>query len=237
MSRWRKAVLAIVVVAVAVPTLFVGAMYASAWYYRWRAQKFLAVVRNMEPGVTTETAYLKAVAPFNNNELKMFDSNNKPMPYNGAIDISNLPSLPEMAYRLMFEAEDLSVIHRLLPASINFMVIPSFQDGIVSELDVKEMMAVSGHPPGANVRWYAQRFEGGDSWLMVDSSGYHKSQMGVTNKAPWEFFIAMDERATRDERDHTLNLQFRCFTKAGGCVDAHEYLEPAPNRPGTDDNP
>ena len=233
MSRWRKVVVVTIAVVVAMPIFYVGAIYASAWYHRWRAQQLLAVLKTVRPGMTTQAEYMRLVHPFEAvSEWLLVD--NKALP--GAISLSNRANWIEDLQNERLARFDNLLSWRVIPPYVGLSVIPSFEGGVVSKLDIEEMTAVAGHPPGAFVHWDAQRFEGSDSRVFDGFSGYSRGQMGVVDQPPWEFFVTMDERATPDERSRALDIQFRCFTKVTGCLEAREYFQPAPKRTGSEDN-
>ena len=226
MRRWAKVVARVLIVVVAVPLLFLATVDASAFYYRWRAEKLLAVLKTVRPGVTTEAEYLRLVHPFELDPA-YFTIGDKVVP--GAVAIADRSDWMENAlYFRRGLIEHLQNWH-VIPFGADFTVVPSYEDGMVSRLELRVMTPVCCHGMGASVHWSASRYEGSDPWFQGNFSGYELSEEGPDRK-PWDFFVTMDERATPEERNRALNLNFRCFTRFSMCDAASMYADPAPNR-------
>lgn len=232
MRRWAKVLARILIVVVAMPLLFGAAIYASAWYYRGQAEKLLSVLKTVRPGVTTQTEYLRLIHPFEaaSYEVRVDD---KVLP--GALAIGNRPELIQHVLRVREGLLDRLLSWHVIPPLAAFSVTPSYQNGVVWRLYLDNETPITGHAPGAFVRWAALRYEADGAEFQGPFSGYRMSQMGVAGGPPWEFFVSLDERATSDEAKHALDFRFECFTEIRGCSDAREYLQPAPDRTTPDD--
>jgi hypothetical protein len=227
MRRGSKIAAGLLTVAVGIPLLIIGAINANAWYYRWRAEHLLTVLKTVRPGVTTATEYLQLIQPFEtcSGEIRIDD---KLVP--GALAIGNRSSWIEDILMAGNSFLDDLLAYRVIPPDADFAVVPTYAGGVVSQIELHAFSGVSGHPPGARVSWSASKYERDNAGYEEFRQGYYVSQEGLSGRAPWIFFISMDERATSDERSRALNLQFQCFTRFSGCQDAGMYVQPAPNR-------
>jgi hypothetical protein len=227
MRRESKIAAGLLTVVVGMPLLIAGAIYANAWYSRWRAGHLLAVLKTVRPGVTTETEYLHLIHPFEgySGDIRIGD---KVVP--GALAIGNRSQRIEDVLVARNGFLDSLLAYRVIPPAASFDVVPTYDGGVVSQLELHISLAVSGHAPGALVFWSASRQERDNAGYEEFHDGYRVSQEGLSGRAPWVFFIWMDERATPDERSSALNFQFRCFTRFSGCENAGMYVQPAPNR-------
>jgi hypothetical protein len=232
--KWRHRIFAGLLIVLMLPVVCVIGLYASAWYHRWRAGGLVSVLRNVQPGVTTREEYLKIVEPFDNHLLRVGEADH--LVYSpGAIGIENWPGLPKKVFDLVFVPITYLADHRLVPYAVDFFVIPSFQEGVVSSLSVEEMQG-SGHPFNGNTTLIARRFEHEDDPIFDERfAGYSVQQMRLGDGTLWESFVKLDERATSVERQRALDFHFWCFTKRGDCRDGGKMLQPAPNRPGYED--
>ena len=227
MRRGSKILAGLLTIAVGMPLLITGAIYANAWYCRWRAGHLLAVLKIVRPGMTTETEYLQLIRPFEGYSGDIL-INDKVVP--GALEIGNRSQWIEEVLVARNGSLDSLLAYRVIPPAAFFAVVPSFDGGVVSQLDIHISLAVSGHAPGAFVFWSASSYERDNAGYEAFHDGYRVSQEGLSGRAPWVYLIWMDERATPDVQRSALNFQFRCFTRFSGCDDAGMYVQPAPNR-------
>jgi hypothetical protein len=228
MRLWKKIVAGALALSVGLPLLFAGVTYASAWYYRWRVGHLISMLKTVTPGVTTQADYVRMVHPFD-AACSFIQIDGKPLP--GAIAIDNRSECIERAFGAPAGELDNVLSGRLIPPGIMFSVIPKYEDGVVSELYVEYVAAVTGRSPGAFVKWSASRYGEDGEEPPGHFKGYRLSEMGLENKPPWEFFVTIDERATPDELSRGLDFRLQCFTSLSWCMDAHEFLQPAPDRP------
>lgn len=237
MRLWKKVVVGALAVVVGVPVLFVATINASAWYYRGRAIKLLAVLKNVRPGVTTEAEYLRAVAPLDTHMAAALSAEPKDAVVPGEIDIGNWPTWMWKRLYLCYPAVTWLTEHRIVPDPAEFFVVPEFSGGLVSRLMVHEWQG-NGRPFGGSVRIMAIGFErANDLTVAPPFAGYSVRQRHLEDGTLWYSFVGLDERATTEERSRALDFSFRCFTDLGSCGDGGKMLQPAPNRPGFDPNP
>jgi len=225
MRRWAKVVARVLAVVVAVPLLFAVVMYANAWHQRGRAERLLAVIKTMTPGVTTEAEYMNAERPLHG--LEYWGGNP------GDLSISNFPNWNWL--NKVCEGDSTALVCRfmiwIMPVGTMFRVIPLFADGKLKYLGLWEGQSPLRYRCCALVMFYARGYENSASELPDNFDGYSVSPW---EGSMWLTTVKLDERATPAERDSALDFSFKCFTTYRTCRDGAQFLRPAPNRPGSD---
>ena len=228
MKRWKKVVASLLVVAVGIPLLFSVTMYAYAWCQRLRAERLLAIVRTIKPGVTTQGEYMEAMQPPESDPLDLYQ-NDEAKGYRVVVNAPqwflNHVGLPSGRDDMWSVMQD-----KLANHATGIVVIPSFKDGVVSRIHVWEMHGVCTHRCGGSVIYEAQRFETSDNFG-ENFNGYASWQGSISaGTPPWVVAVDMDERASAEQVRRAFDFEFHCFTDFHVCEDAREYLDPAPNR-------
>lgn len=221
MRRWAKVVARVLVVVVAVQLVFAGAMYANAWYARLRAGRLLAALKTMTPGVTTEADYLRAVKPWQDLDEQ------QDTVHPGYAEVSNQPrwvycygTLRALCYVVMVP----------MPIGTFFNVFPTFTDGKLTYLNIREGQEPMSWRSSVLTQIYSKSYESTDPELTMPFDGYLVSPAGQGVTKYFLSVVTLDERATAAERDSALDFSFKCFTTYRTCRDGAQFLRPAPNR-------
>ena len=231
----RKIVLVLCLAMIAVPLLFSATMYASAWYYRIQAQRLLACVRSLQPGITTEAESHRLLRPVQGHLL--WDrriTSERPFVVTEEYQLANSPSW--MNFVFMHTPDPLRGFiggHLMLDGAM-FDASEEFKGGILSTLKVVEMNAMpgSGRPCAALATIYGgQTADDASSGYLVRSQRLEENMEGWSIAGPIVFRedVFVDERGTATQHRKALDFHPECFTAMRGCRDALHMLQPEPN--------
>jgi len=195
-----------------------GVFLSISYYRRWQASKVLAVVREIHPGVTTETQARLLLRPFANykgNSRQEWQTHKERDEY---FAITN--SLDWVPDRFNFPRTFFTV---------NF----KFLNGLVAQIDIVEMQVDHPgypHPNSASVSMYSNQL----IQLPEDFSGYSeysRNTGAADEKGNWTGFkccyarfIRLDERATPEQVERSLNFNLSCMTSYVRCKDDRQIL-------------
>jgi hypothetical protein len=219
MKTFSRTVDKVLIVLLGLALIYSLALYSTAWYRRWRAERLLEAVSSLRMGVTTQVEYERAIQPFvtNADRIRSGDSD-QPL-----LDAYGITTLPEWIF--------LSTVH--LPLIFGnwaviegtvFSVVPTFRDGRLLAIRISEAQG-SGHPYGGFVTIHAGQVEhlfAGDTWAFP---GYSSRPMGSGDRVIYTH-VDMDDRATPEERRRALGFRFECFTAFRLCSDGRQLLDP-----------
>lgn len=244
MKRWqRRALFSLLAVLIAAPLLFAISMYAGAWYYRIQAEKLLACVRSLQPGVTTETDFLKAIRPLH---LKVSEhrevAKDDPLKVSYDYYFFNFPSWTHTLVDHIPEPVMPVVDHLMLDWTM-FSASLQFEGSKLTKLHAYEYQAIfgGGHPFSGTVTIYAGRVSEQEADWSYPSNfeGYNVRSLDITEDQngqtlaralPFHRYVYLDERATSEQRRKALEFHLECFTSLAGCRDASRILNPVPVR-------
>ncbi len=203
----RKVAIAIGLTLAFLLTAFFGRTFGVSYYRRWQASKLLAVIRQFDPGTTTEAQARATLKPFAHYEV-------------GTERLHEAGS--EYAFENSFP----------LPWT-RFSVDINFANGMVTRIHLLEMQVDHRgypHPNAASVTIYSHRVHP----LPDDFSGYSErsqSTGSVDSQGHWTGFdccharfIQLDERASPAQLSRSLNFQLHCMTSFLRCKDDHQIL-------------
>lgn len=241
MRLWKKIVMGMVVAVFGAP---IAISYGAAWYERIEAERLLACAKTLQPGITTEAEFHKALQPIV-GRLQDHHSQGGIEPDGSTDDfqVFNGVSWTPVLFERIGELSNDFVGHSPLPEWGMFEVSAGFKEGELVKLRVIEFNLGGGvgHPFADIVEIYAHQapVDDVDGWVDAGPfSGYavHTTMlqdfMGKQLRTPVPFkqLVYVDERATAKERRKALDFNFQCFTAIGGCRDASLMLQPSPNR-------
>ena len=204
----RKAVIAIVF-AFAILLIFLGGELSLSFFHRWQASKLLAVVRQFQPGITTEAQARSGLKPFARYETEDAPASGDVKAV--ALSLENSPPFPWTRFSVQID----------------------FVGGLISEINALEMQVDKPgypHPNSASVTEYSNRLHP----LPPDFTGYSESSRttgGVDTEGRWTGFICchareirLDERATPAQLSRSLNFRLSCMTSFTHCKDDRQIL-------------
>jgi hypothetical protein len=219
MKTFSRTVAKVLIVLLGLALVFSLALYSTAWYSRWRAERLLGAVSSLRMGVTTQVEYERTIQQFvtNADRIRSGDSD-QPLP-----DAYGITTLPEWMF--------LSTVHlplifgnwAVLEGTV-FSVVPTFKDGRLSAIRIPEAQG-SGHPYGGVVTLHAGQVEHlfpADTWVFP---GYSSRPMGRGDTVIYTH-VDLDDRATPEERRRALGFGFQCFTAFRLCSDGRQLLDP-----------
>jgi hypothetical protein len=219
MKTFSKTVAKVLIVLLGLALIYSLALYSTAWYRRWRAERLLGAVSSLRMAVTTRVEYERAIQPFvsNADRIRSGDSDQL-LP-----DAYGITTLPEWMFlstvHLPLIFGDWAVIEGTV-----FSVVPSFKDGRLLAIRISETQG-SGHPYGGFVTIHAGQVE----HLFPDDTsafpGYSSRPMESGDRVIYTH-VDMDDRATPEERRRALGFRFDCFTAFRLCSDGRQLLDP-----------
>jgi hypothetical protein len=223
----KRRILAGLLIVLMLPVVCVTALYASAWYHRWRAEQLLAIVQKFEPGVTTQDEYEKAIRPllpYTDRSYSKINGYVVEMPDTLAVE-SPSEWLGEVYSRLPDPILDWLMKWPVTEGTV-FWVQPTFKDGMLVAMRIYELRG-SGHPFGGDVEIREGQV---DHWFddipEEKFNGYQVRRMGLPDMPPWFSGVRMDDRATPEQRRRAMNFKFACFTSFRSCDDGRRVLDP-----------
>jgi len=239
----RKMVVLLGIVLIAVPLLFMAAMYSSTWYYRHRAERVLDYAKTVKLGSTKELEF--------RSELKSLGNHVDTFNYDRAefghsyvsegVQIFNTPPWLETLSRHTPDPIRSWVVDRMLNDWAMFSFEGQFENNVMTGLKVYEFSCppACGHPFASIVRMYNYRNSMDETLRLRDEpfDGYRvyprmiSDIMGKPLPKPVLFdqFVLIDDRGTEEQRRKALDYHLQCFTNWFGCRDASEMLRPVPN--------
>ncbi|AEU35717.1 hypothetical protein [Granulicella mallensis] len=237
----RKIVLVLCTAMIAVPLLFSATMYASAWYCRIQAQRLLACVRSLQPGITTEAESHRLLRPVQGHlHWGRRVTSERPFVVTEEYQVANSPSW--MNFVFMHTPDPLRGViggHLMLDGAM-FAVLQEFKSGILSKLYVYETSDGVGHPFSAHATIYGhhatddvpqwsdrREFNGylvNSMPLIADTEGRPLARLVLFRED-----VFVDERGTVEQRRKALDFHLECLTAIRGCHDASLILQPEPN--------
>jgi hypothetical protein len=192
-----------------------GSLLIVSFYRRWQASRLLAVVRQLDPGTTTEAQSRVLLKQFAEYEVKSEQSDPRDLVQ---YDFINLPKWHPLRFTLPWTL---------------FTVNIEFVDGLVARIDVTEMQEDHRgypHPNSASVSIYSHRLRLSPD----DFNGYseHSRSTGqVDSQGKWTGFeccharfIELDGRATPSQLSRSLNFRLSCMTSFVRCKDDRQIL-------------
>ncbi len=226
MKRARHRAGLLLIALVGVPLICFLALYATAWYHRWRAEELLGVARALHVGVTTQVQYERAFQPIGKYAEHILDGDtNQPLP--GAFGVTTLPEWIVLFITRLPEPIRSPLWNWSVFEGTVFEIIPTFKDGKLMTIRIAEMQG-NGHPFGGFVTIHAGQVQ---SLVPGDPkgtfSGYSARSMGSADKVIYTH-VDVDDRATPEERRRALDFRFSCFTSFRLCDDGRQFLDPYP---------
>lgn len=229
MRRVGRVLFGAVVVALLCLLVLKAAFLGFAWNQQLRAERVLAAVRSLQPGVSTAADVQRVVVSKNLGFSSPCETDHSEEGQ-GEVNIYNVGmGLPHVLRRL------------LQPRWTMFEVSLRCSTGTLTQLKVVEMQDVEGWPhPYSNSTTIVDVWKPNDPYRPVPASQLHysvyESTTGlyvgdrlVKEAPPLMRFIQMDRYATPDERSKALNFRLDCFTRLRGCQDVNLILQPSPN--------
>ena len=209
-------------------------MYASAWYYRMEAQRLLACVRELQPGVMTEAEAHRLLRPVEGRLL--WDrrvTSERPFVVTEEYQVGNSPSWMDFVFRHTPDPLRGFIGRHLMLDWAMLAAQEEFKAGILSKLYVYELSDGVGHPFSAHATIYAgQATDRGEFNgylvrsipLMTDMEGRPIPRLVLFRED-----VFVDERGTVEQRRKALDFHLECLTAIRGCHDAALILQPEPN--------
>jgi len=218
----KTATVTVLCVLAGLPIICSLALYTTAWYHRWNAERLLAAVKNLHVGVTTQAEYERAIHPFVSAAYVIRNGEtNQPLP--GAYGIATLPewmfaSTTHLPDPIQAALGKWAVIEGTL-----FSVIPTFKDGKLMAIRIAEEQG-SGHPFGGFVTIHAGQVQHLFPYDLEPFSGYSARRL-MSDRVIYTH-VDMDDRATPEERRRALDFRFTCFTAFRPCSDGRQLIDP-----------
>jgi hypothetical protein len=219
MKAFSRTVAKVLVVLLGLALVYSLALYSTAWYSRWKAERLLRAVSSLRMGVTTQVEYERAIQPFvtNADRIRSGDSD-QPLP-----DAYGITTLPEWMFQSTVHLPLIFGNWAVIEGTV-FSVVPTFEDGRLLAIRISEAQG-SGHPYGGVVTIHAGQVEHlfpSDTWVF---QGYSGRPMGCGDRVIYTH-VDMDDRATPEERRRALGFRFECFTAFRPCSDGRQLLDP-----------
>jgi hypothetical protein len=224
------------VTLVSIALLYIAAIMFHAWQVRNRATRLLAYVRELHPGLTTETQARLRLATLSRYETDFGDNRRG-------------QKIEEVNYEFSNVADWTARALRPLPTSwatgltlpwTRFAVTIAYRDGVVSELHIVEMQEdIPGmlHPNSASTTIFSSRLGQQLGFIPQPSPGFtgyssesrSAGQVGTNGELTsfsccHERWITLDERATPKQLADSLNFQLHCLTSWRRCKDDRYIL-------------
>jgi hypothetical protein len=219
----KTAAVTVLCVLVGLPLVYSVALYTTAWYQRWKAERLLAAVKSLHVGVTNQAEYERAIHPFVGSADRIRDGETD-QPFPGAYGIATLPEWMFLSTMHLPEPIEVILGKWSVVEGTLFSVVPTFKDGRLMAIRIAEQQG-SGHPLGGFVTIRAGQVQ----HLFPDDiqafSGYSGRPMG-TDERVFYTHVDMDDRATPEERRRALDFRFSCFTAFRPCSDGRQLLDP-----------
>lgn len=192
----------------------------------------LAAVKQLKVGVTTKREYAVIMAPTlrHAQPITSGSTNGRDLVVDGAGYIEAFPEWWDPVLRALSDHLHESLEKFTIFNPPTFFITPTFEDGTLRELAVREWWG-NGHPGGGSAIFFA----GSPAAYFRDqhvlaSGGYFLRQSYLADNVMYSSTVMLDDRATSEERSRALDFRFECFTSLIVCADGTRILNPAPRR-------
>jgi hypothetical protein len=220
----KTAAVIVLCVLVGLPLVYSVALYTTAWYERWKAERLLAAVKSLYVGITTQAEYERAIHPFVSDADRVRDGEtDQPLP--GAYGIATLPEWMFMSTTHLPAPIELILGKWSVVEGTVFWIVPTFSDGRVTAIRIAEEQG-TGHPFGGFVTIHAGQIDRRFPDDPETFSGYSASPVIRSDGTVFYTHVDIDDRATPEERRRALDFRFTCFTSFRPCNDGRQLLDP-----------
>lgn len=239
-GRAFRIVVAVVAVVVAAAVILEVAVYSHASREGHRAERVLAAVAKLEPGVTSAAEIERDVLPLDSQFGSRCGS-----PTEAAARYAGFWNIP--FWRIFQNDHTPAFVRRMeakwiLPRATGFDVSLECESGLLSNLRVTEMQdsgwvhpyadATAISPKGTIVNAGVDHpsLSGRDYWVYERKTGAYQGSRLVEESPVLNRFVRLTPDATEEERRRAFDFHLDCFTRWSGCQDVDLILPAAPNR-------